>query len=116
MKYLIVDVSYYHFAIPFETGTDIAPFIAALSDAKMVESKGYGPDEKIIPTTENPPAFRIVSADKVTIGDEVETLKAQLADVKADLDTRQTWLTQEREKVAKLKKEMEENGIEVKAG
>ena len=107
MKYVIVTCSYCHFAIPFKKGADIAPFIAALSDARMVESKGYGADEKLVPTSEDAPSFRIVKSDKVTIGSEVDTLKAQLAEVKSELETRKKWLEQERAKVKELKAQTE---------
>lgn len=103
MKYLILDPVYGgRIAIPFATGADIAPIIAAMTDAAIVDQKGYGEDEKFVPTSNSVPSFRIVAADKVTIGSETDTLKALLDETKSSLEVHRKWLEQEREKVKSL--------------
>ena len=101
-KYLIVSGGYGNMiAIPFFNGNGIAELMAGLADASLVESKGYGTDERFLPTVGNI-QMRVVDADMVTVGDPLETLKAQLAEANNAVAMRQKWLEQEREKVKAL--------------
>lgn len=94
-KYLIVGISYHHIAIPYETGEQLAQLIAAVSETRQVESKGYGDDQRFVPTTDNPVQFQLVDAKKVAIGDDLASLKARLDEAtKEAADNNKRWLDQ----------------------
>lgn len=106
--YILIGVGYQQLAIPYETSERLAVLVAALADAKTVESKGYGTDQKFVPTSAEPMQMQFLEASKVTIGDDLATLQAQLEDVtRAQAQYSKYW-TDERAKTSKLENELKE--------
>lgn len=106
MKFLIVSVGYQSVAIPYMSAGQLGDLVAALSEARACESVGYGDDQRWVPNGNDAPDIKLVSGDKVTLGDEVATLKAQLAKMtKQDEEHSRYWLAADAEK-QKLAKEL----------
>lgn len=106
-KYLLVSFGYRKVAIPVESSAALASLIPAMADAKEVEQKGYGEDLRYIPTSDQV-QFEIVNADIVTIGDEVATLKAELAEAKRSSEQYSKYWTSETGKSKELQKQLDE--------
>lgn len=107
-RYLLIGVGYQQLAIPYETSDRLATLVAALADARTVESKGYGDQQKFVPTTVEPLQMQFIEASKVTIGDDLATLKAQLEDVQEAQARYSKHWTDERAKTARLEKELKD--------
>lgn len=107
-RYLLIGVGYQQLAIPYETSDRLATLVAALADARTVESKGYGDEQKFVPTSVEPLQMQFIEASKVTIGDDLATLKAQLEDVTRQQAQYSKYWTDERAKTSKLEKELKE--------
>lgn len=106
MNVLIVSISYKSLAIPYSSPEQLGALIAALSVARAVDSQGYGDEQRYVPESNEAPEFKIVSGEKVTIGDEVATLKAQLAQKTEEANQRSQWWSQSNQKAAALEKEL----------
>ena len=107
-RYLLIGVGYNQLAIPYETSDRLATLVAALADARPVESKGYGDDQRFVPTSIEPLQMQFIDASKVTIGDDIATLKAQLEDVTRQQAQYSKYWTDERAKSSKLEKQLAE--------
>ena len=107
-RYLLIGGGYQQLAIPYDTSDRLAALVAALADARTVESKGYGADQKFVPTSVEPLQMQFIEASKVTIGDDLATLKAQLEDVTQRQEQYSKYWTDERLKSSKLEKELKE--------
>lgn len=105
-RYLLVGVGYQQLAIPYETGERLAQLVAALADARAVDSKGYGDEQRFVPVSTEPLQMQFIDGAKVTVGDDIATLKAQLDDVTKQQAQYSKYWTDERAKVAKLEKEL----------
>lgn len=105
-RYLLIGVGYQQLAIPYETSERLATLVGALAEAKTVESKGYGDEQKFIPTSIEPLQMQFVDAAKFTIGDDLATLRAQLDEVTRQQAQYSKYWTTEREKSARLEKEI----------
>lgn len=111
MKYLIVSFGYQSIAVPYANEGQLGDLVAAISEARACESVGYGADQRWVPNGNDAPEIKLVSGDKVTIGDEVATLKVQLAKMtKQDEEHSRYWLSAnaEKEKLAKELKALKE--------
>jgi hypothetical protein len=105
-RYLLVNVGYNHLAVPMIDTASTAALMMALLDSVPVESKGYGEEQKWVPSSKEPPELKFVDGDKVTVGDDVASLKAQLADATREKEQySKYWLT-DRSKAEKLEKEL----------
>lgn len=109
-RYVVVTLDYKQIAFPVGDPVQTAALLAALSAGVPVESKGYGDDQRWIPTTDQPLQFQFVNADRFTGTDEVAALKAQLAEVKADSERYSKYWISERETTKKLKEQLTANG------
>jgi hypothetical protein len=107
-RYLLIGVGYNQLAIPYDTSERLATLVAALADARTVESKGYGDEQRFIPTTVEPLQMQFIEASKVTIGDDLATLRAQLEDLSKEQAKYSKYWTDERAKSARLEKELKE--------
>lgn len=105
-RYLLIGVGYNQLAIPYDTSERLATLVAALADARTVESKGYGDEQRFVPISVEPLQMQFIDATKVTIGDDLATLKAQLEDVTRQQSQYSKYWTDERAKSAKLEKEL----------
>ena len=105
-RYLLIGVGYNQLAIPYETSERLSVLVAALADACTVDSKGYGEEQKYVPVSKEPLQMQFIEGSKVTIGDDLATLKAQLDDVTKQQAQYSKYWTDERAKTAKLEKEL----------
>ena len=105
-RYLLVNTGYQFVAIPYENSERLAQLVSALGDAQMVESKGYGDEQRYIPTSSDPLPLQFINGDKITIGDEVATLKAQLAEANQSKEQYSEWWTTESAKTRALESEI----------
>lgn len=103
MKYLIVSTDIARLAVPLRDPAQAGVLVAALSEARVVE-RSYRADKYMPKEVEIELSF--VDGSKVTIGDELETLRAQLADEKAEREQRDRWWSEERKKSQKLSEEL----------
>jgi hypothetical protein len=106
VKYLIVTVGYQSMAVPAASTELLATLFAALSDSVQVDSNGSGAEQRWVPTTGEPLEIAICKAERVTVGDELGTLKAKLAKLETDSANYSKWWAQERTKVAELEKKL----------
>ena len=105
-RYLLIGVGYQQLAIPYSTGEQLASIVSLLADARPVDSKGYGDEQRFVPTSNEPLQMQFIEANKVTIGDDLATLKAQLEDVTKQQAQYSKYWTDERAKTSKLEKEL----------
>ncbi|MGE4340781.1 MAG: hypothetical protein AB7E55_33245 [Pigmentiphaga sp.] len=93
-RYLLLSVGYNHVAVPYSTGPELAAVMASLADAKNVNSVGYGDDEKWVPVSNEPVQIRLIDGARVTIGDDLETLRVQLAQAQQEAKTNsERWMS-----------------------
>lgn len=107
MRYIIVSVGYNHVAIPYNSGAELGPILAALAESKNVNSVGYGDEEKWVPSSKEPVQFRLIDGERVTIGDDLATLRAQLAEATRSAEQNSKYWLNANAEVTKLKKELE---------
>lgn len=92
MKYIVATVGYQHLAIPVESGAQAAAVAAAFSEAVLVTTKGYGAEERFIASEGGEPVqLRFVQADKVLVGNEIESLRVLLKEAQASASQYQKW-------------------------
>ena len=105
-RYLLVGLNYNYLAVPYDNSQQLASLVALLGDARQVESKGYGADQKFVPTSEEPLQLQFVDGNKVTVGDDLASLKARLDEVTQQQAQYSKYWADERTKSAKLEKEL----------
>jgi hypothetical protein len=105
-KYLIVHVGYNHLAVPVKDSGRAGALIAALADAECVESKGYGAELKWVPSGSDLVQVEFVSADRITVGDELATLRAKLAEAEGQAQSYSKYWTAEQATTKRLKEEV----------
>lgn len=102
---VLLTVNYSTLAIPAVSVAELSAVLAALSGARVVKESGTG---VFIPQGDNEDLqLRIVDGSKVAIDDELASLRARIEAAEAELKQRTGWWSQEREKNAKLQKEVE---------
>lgn len=106
-RYLILSIGYNHVAVPYSNGADLAALMGALADAKQVASTGYGDDQRWTPSSNEPVQIQLIDGSRVTIGDDLATLKAQMADIKTNAEQYSKWWSNSNAENARLKKELE---------
>jgi hypothetical protein len=89
-RYVVLTVGYQSVALPYSNGAELSSLVSAISEARQVNPTGYGEDQKYVPVSDEPVQFQLVDAARVTIGDEVSTLKAKLSELEKDKDR---WIT-----------------------
>lgn len=93
-RYLILTVGYQHVALPYSNGAELAALVSAISDGKQVNSVGYGDEQKYVPSADEPVQFLLVDSSRVTVGDELATLKAKLDEQTREAKTNsERWMT-----------------------
>jgi len=106
-RYVVLTVGYQSVALPYSSGAELAALVSSISEAKQVNSVGYGDEQKYVPATEEPVQFLLVDAARVTIGDELATLKAKLEEqtreAKMNNDRWMTYYTKANDLEKKLK-------------
>ncbi len=107
-RYMILTVGYQTAAIPYSNSTELAALVSAISEARQVDSKGYGDEQRYVPTSDEPLQFVLVSSERVTIGDEVATLKAQLKAATDEAASNQKSFMSYYEKANRLEKQVKE--------
>ena len=107
-RMLLVSFGYSHLAVRLDDSSKAAALIAALVDAVPVESKGYGDEQRYVPTVEQQVQLQFVDSERFTVGDEVATLKAQLAEARQQEKSYSGYWNSERVKTSKLEKELAE--------
>ena len=111
MRFIILTVGYNNVAVPYSSGAELAPILAALADARNVNSVGYGDDQKWVPISNEPVQVSLVDGSRVTIGNDLETLRAQLTAAQAEAKTNSDrWLTYYN-KSQELEKKLKEANI-----
>lgn len=105
-RYILVEVDYKHLLVPVSNTETFGVVMAALCEAIEVESKGSGNDQRWVPTSGEPVNVRIVPGGRVTFGDDLATLRARLADMEEEHSRYGRYWSEEREKSARLAKEL----------
>jgi hypothetical protein len=105
-RYLIVTVGYQYMAIPIADGIQAASLLAGLVDAVIVESKGYGDEQRWVPVKKEPVAIQFANADRVTVGDEVDSLRALLKEAEVQAASYSKYWQSEQATVKKLKEQI----------
>lgn len=91
-RYVILTVGYQHVALPYSNGAELAALVSAISEGKQVNS--VGDEQTYVPSSDEPVQFLLVDAARVTIGDELATLKAKLEEQTREAKTNsERWMT-----------------------
>jgi hypothetical protein len=110
-RYLILGIGYNHVAVPYTSGQELAALMGALADAKHVSSTGYGDEQKWTPSSSDPLQMQLVEGARVTVGDDLATLKALLAEQTRSAEQNSKYWMASNAKVAALEKQLKDMSI-----